>query len=78
MQDTTLQKLTELFKALEIKFPYTQGFKGHHHIYMRSDEILIINTWCKDKLWQTGLEEGDLDNIPKLVETINNMITHWK
>jgi hypothetical protein len=73
------KKLNELFDALEVKFPYStmsSAFKGSHHL-IKKDGMLILNVWVNGRLWQEGIEEHDLDDIPKLIDTINHMIETW-
>lgn len=73
-----IKTLAQLFTLLEQEFPYPPGFKGSHFIAANKNGMLILHTWCNNKCWQTGLENGDLDNLPKLVATVRHMVDTWQ
>lgn len=73
------EKLNELFDALEVEFPYStmsSGFKGSHHL-IKKNGMLILVIWANGKAWKEGIESNDLDDVPKLVGSIRNMIDTW-
>jgi hypothetical protein len=67
--------IKELLKELNTKYP--PGYPKHHAItYDGASDELRLSIWINDLNHMFTLEDGDLNDIPKLIDAISHLLTH--